>query len=152
MRNKSKNWKYSRVTGIWRGFNSKLNWTGEQERRRWGVTKEGSERALTTAEHLWASCARRRHTAPQTRPPPWGRSGRTPRSRARSPGGLTCGGQTWCCWVSQSARLPPRPAIMTIHRHGSAQGVNNEEIRAWLLSPRPDCSPCRQWNICSSSW
>lgn len=71
--------------------------------------------ALTTAEHLWASCARRRHTAPRTWPPPWGRSGRTPRSRARSPGGLTCGGQTWCCWVSRSARLPPLPATIA-HR------------------------------------
>lgn len=146
-----KKWKFSRITGIWKVFNSELktcgkeanvkspgkrkdsfilhkkirNWKEEQERRNlsWGVEEEWIQKremrkarclgALTTAEHLWASCARRRHTAPQTWPPPWGRSGRTPRSRARSPGGPTCGGQTWCCWASQSARLPPLPAIIT---------------------------------------
>lgn len=131
-----------------------INWKEEQERRNqsWGLEEEWLQKremrkarllgALTTAEHLWASCATRHHTAPQTRPPPWGRSSRTPRSRAQSPGGRTCAGQTWCCWVSQSARLPPLPAEIKQHteRHSAERwwwwfwkGVINCKILQYFL-------------------
>ena len=86
--------------------------------------------ALTMAGHLSASCVTRRCTAQQRRPPPWGRWGRTPRSRARSPGGPTCGGRTWCCWVSRSAHPPPPPAKS--QRHTERSVVNKDPHRRVL--------------------